>query len=100
MYIYVICSLCIYVYTYRYQPSPFFVLDEVDAALDNHNIAKVVRYVRERVDSDELQVVVISLKDSFYSHADALVGIYRDQDKKTSATVTLSLRDYPEPGEE
>ena len=26
---------------FSYQPSPFFVLDEVDASLDNVNIAKV-----------------------------------------------------------
>ncbi|KAI9223092.1 RecF/RecN/SMC [Blastocladiella britannica] len=28
-----------------YKPSPFFVLDEVDAALDNANVAKIARYV-------------------------------------------------------
>ena len=32
---------------HSYQPSPFFVLDEVDAALDNANVAKLVNYVRE-----------------------------------------------------
>ena len=26
---------------YSYQPAPFFVLDEIDAALDNTNIGKV-----------------------------------------------------------
>ena len=32
---------------HSYQPSPFFVLDEVDAALDNANVAKLVNYVKE-----------------------------------------------------
>lgn len=70
---------CSHILSRRYKPSPFFVLDEIDAALDNHNIAKVVRYIRERVENDGLQVIVISLKDTFYSHADALIGIFRDQ---------------------
>jgi len=74
-----VAALALLFAIHSYQPSPFFVLDEIDAALDNHNIAKVVRYIRDRVDKDSLQVVVISLKDTFYSHADALCGIYRDQ---------------------
>src|ERR1700761_4973348 len=32
---------------HSFQPSPFFVLDEVDAALDNTNVAKVAHYIRE-----------------------------------------------------
>ncbi|TMS38591.1 hypothetical protein L596_005281 [Steinernema carpocapsae] len=57
------------------KPSPFFVLDEIDAALDNTNIGKVAAYVTERAQSD-VQIIVISLKDEFYNRADALIGIY------------------------
>jgi structural maintenance of chromosome 1 len=31
---------------HSYHPAPFFVLDEVDAALDNVNVAKVSNYIR------------------------------------------------------
>jgi len=91
-----VAALALLFAIHSYKPSPFFVLDEIDAALDNHNIAKVVRYVKERIDTDGLQVVVISLKDTFYAHADSLIGIYRDQDRECSGTVTLSLEEYPE----
>lgn len=58
---------------YSYHPAPFFVLDEIDAALDNTNIGKVASYIRDH--TTNLQTIVISLKEEFYGHADALVGI-------------------------
>lgn len=61
---------------YSFQPAPFFVLDEIDAALDNTNIGKVASYIRDKTSS--LQTIVISLKEEFYSHADALIGICPD----------------------
>ena len=51
------------------------MLDEVDAALDNTNIGKVADFIREQ-SASEFQCIVISLKEQFYSRADALVGIY------------------------
>jgi chromosome segregation ATPase len=61
------------VWRFSYQPAPFFVLDEIDAALDNTNISKVASYIVEKTSS--LQTIVISLKEEFYSHAEALIGI-------------------------
>jgi structural maintenance of chromosome 1 len=76
---------------HSFQPSPFFVLDEVDAALDNTNVAKVAHYIREHC-SDTFQFVVISLKGSLYERSHSLVGIYRDQDVNSSSTLTLNVR--------
>lgn len=75
-----------------FRPSPFFILDEVDAALDNLNVAKVASFIRtkscggarsERTDDfgSGFQSIVISLKDNFYDKAEALVGVYRDSDR-------------------
>jgi structural maintenance of chromosome 1 len=58
-----------------YNPSPFFVLDEVDAALDNTNISKVANYIVEQTKKG-LQCIVISLKEEFFHHADSIVGVY------------------------
>ena len=73
-----------------YQPAPFFVLDEVDAALDNTNVAKIANYIRSQA-SDLFQFVVISLKGSLYERGHSLVGIYRDQDVNSSRTLTLDV---------
>ena len=73
-----------------YQPSPFFVLDEVDAALDNTNVAKIANYIRSHA-SETFQFIVISLKGSLYERSNSLVGIFRDQDVNSSKTVTLDV---------
>jgi structural maintenance of chromosome 1 len=43
-----------------YQPAPFFVLDEVDAVLDNTNVAKIANYIRTQA-SDGFRVQVVRL---------------------------------------
>ncbi len=73
-----------------YKPSPFFVLDEVDAALDNTNVAKIASYIRSH-SSETFQFIVISLKGSLYERSNSLVGIYRDQDVNSSRTLTLDV---------
>jgi len=100
---------------HSFQAAPFFVLDEVDAALDAANVARVARYVRAKtreggqrgrgggagaaaaVDAPPLQAIVISLKDGFYHHADALVGVCRDPDTSASGTLTFDLDRFGEP---
>ncbi|KAJ1421694.1 RecF/RecN/SMC, partial [Ochromonadaceae sp. CCMP2298] len=45
---------------HSFRQAPFFVLDEVDAALDNVNVKKICNYIKQR--SKEFQCIVISLK--------------------------------------
>jgi structural maintenance of chromosome 1 len=71
-----------------FRPSLFFVL-EVDATLDDMNVANAAAYIHAKLrpemkDSDGgkdigFESVVISLKDTFYDKADALIGVYRDE---------------------
>ncbi|KAF8882368.1 condensin complex subunit SMC1 [Gymnopilus junonius] len=88
-----VAALALLFAIHSYQPAPFFVLDEVDAALDNTNVAKVANYVRAHA-SDTFQFVVISLKGSLYEKGHSLVGIYRDQEVNSSRTLTLDLTQY------
>ena len=67
------------------------MLDEVDAALDNTNVAKVANYIRSHA-SDEFQFIVISLKGSLYEKGQSLLGIYRDQEVNSSRTLTLNVK--------
>ncbi len=75
---------------HSYQPSPFFVLDEVDAALDNANVAKIAGYIREHA-GPGMQFIVISLKTGLFQGSEALVGIYRDQGANSSKALTLDV---------
>ncbi|KAK4137948.1 RecF/RecN/SMC protein [Trichocladium antarcticum] len=78
---------------HSFQPSPFFVLDEVDAALDNANVEKIKKYIREHA-GPGMQFVVISLKPTLFQDSESLVGVYRDQEINSSRTLTLDLRKY------
>ncbi|CAN1245025.1 Structural maintenance of chromosomes protein 1 [Linum grandiflorum] len=102
-----VAALALLFAIHSYRPSPFFILDEVDAALDNLNVAKVARFIRSkscqqnRMDHEEengsgFQSIVISLKDSFYDKAEALIGVYREADGGYSGTVTFDLTRYRE----
>ncbi|CUA77586.1 Structural maintenance of chromosomes protein 1 [Rhizoctonia solani] len=88
-----VAALALLFAIHSFQPSPFFVLDEVDAALDNTNVAKVANYIRQHA-SETFQFIVISLKGSLYEKGNSLVGIYRDQDVNSSRTLTLDLNQY------
>ncbi|KAG7221092.1 hypothetical protein INR49_017533 [Caranx melampygus] len=78
-----------------FRPAPFFVLDEVDAALDNTNISKVTSFIREE-SRENVQIIVISQKEEFFSKADALLGVYSDYDERMfSCILSLDLRPYP-----
>lgn len=101
-----VAALALLFAVHDYRPSPFLVLDEIDAALDSRNVGRVSEYVRERCsggsgggDGDgrhhRMQSIVISLKDSFYERADALVGIYRDPDAGgATRALTFDLAQY------
>eukprot|EP00955_Chlamydomonas_euryale_P069913 360622-Chlamydomonas_euryale.AAC.19 len=44
-----LASLALLFAIHSYRPSPFFVLDEVDAALDATNVSRVAHYIRAKV---------------------------------------------------
>uniref|UniRef100_A0AAV2L1Q2 RecF/RecN/SMC N-terminal domain-containing protein n=1 Tax=Knipowitschia caucasica TaxID=637954 RepID=A0AAV2L1Q2_KNICA len=90
-----VAALALVFAIHSYRPAPFLILDEVDAALDNSNIWKVTSFIRDE-SRHNLQIIVISLKEEFFSKADALLGVYSDLDEwMFSRILTLDLRPYP-----
>ncbi|KAI5616143.1 structural maintenance of chromosomes protein 1B [Silurus asotus] len=90
-----IAALALVFAIHSFRPAPFFVLDEVDAALDNTNIGKA-RCLYLEQSRNNFQVIVISLKEEFYSQSDALLGVYSEcNDIMSSQLLSLDLTPYP-----
>ncbi|KAM9030077.1 structural maintenance of chromosomes protein 1B isoform 2-T2 [Ara ararauna] len=91
-----VAALALVFAIHSFRPAPFFILDEIDAALDNTNIDKVSSFIREQA-HEQLQMIVISLKEEFYSKADALIGVCPEHDDiMFSRVLTLDLTEYPD----
>jgi chromosome segregation protein len=58
---------------FRYQPSPFCVMDEVDAPLDESNIGRLTKLLKEM--SEHTQFVVITHSKRTMEAAQALYGV-------------------------
>ncbi|MDQ3969439.1 MAG: AAA family ATPase, partial [Thermoproteota archaeon] len=56
------------------KPSPFYLLDEVDAHLDAENTDKLSKVLLER--SRDNQIIMVTLKDSTVANAALIYGIY------------------------
>ena len=58
---------------FKYQPSPFCVMDEVDAPLDEANIGRLTKLLKEM--SVQTQFVVITHSKKTMEAAQALYGV-------------------------
>jgi chromosome segregation protein len=53
--------------------APFFIFDEIDAALDSENINKIFSIIKQL--SSSRQIIAISHNEVSASYADALIGV-------------------------
>ncbi|XP_008588628.1 PREDICTED: structural maintenance of chromosomes protein 1B-like, partial [Galeopterus variegatus] len=91
-----VAALALLFAVHSFQPAPLFVLNEVDAALDNTNIGKVSSYIKEQ-SQEQFQMIVISSKEEFFSKADSVIGICPEyEDCMFSRVLTLDLSQYPD----
>lgn len=66
----------------EHEPASFYVLDEVDAALDKHNSERFAKLIRKY--SRNAQYLIISHNDQVVSEADNLYGISMDEHGKSN----------------
>ncbi len=70
------------------KPSPFCLLDEIEAALDDANVGRFASYLKQL--SDKTQFIVITHRRGTMAAADRLYGITM-QEKGVSALVSVDL---------
>ena len=79
---------------FKYQPSPFCVLDEVDAPLDEANIDRLTRLLKEM--SAQTQFIVITHSKRTMESAQALYGVTM-QEPGVSKLVSVKFNPPPPP---
>ncbi|MDD2678349.1 MAG: chromosome segregation protein SMC [Candidatus Nanoarchaeia archaeon] len=72
----------------EYNPAPFYIMDEVEAALDKENATLFAKLCKQY--SEKAQFIVISHNDNVISEADYLYGVSMDTNG-VSKVVTLKL---------
>ncbi|CAG9122120.1 unnamed protein product [Plutella xylostella] len=78
-------SLALVFALHYYKPTPLYVMDEIDAALDFKNVSIVANYIKER--TKNAQFIIISLRYNMFEVSNRLVGIYKTEDCTKSVTV-------------
>ena len=79
--------------TLKLKPTPFCILDEIEAALDDANIGYFADYLSEY--SQSTQFVVITHRKGTMERADGLYGVAMEE-QGVSRMVSVSLQDYKE----
>ncbi|XP_013380461.1 structural maintenance of chromosomes protein 4-like [Lingula anatina] len=86
-------SLALVFALHHYRPTPLYVMDEIDAALDFKNVSIVANYIKER--TKNAQFIIISLRNNMFELADRLVGIYKTNNATKSVTINPKKLSLP-----
>ncbi|MBI2040949.1 MAG: chromosome segregation protein SMC [DPANN group archaeon] len=62
----------------EHEPAPFYLLDEIDAALDKVNSERVARLLKEY--SQKAQVIIVTHNDAVISESDSIYGVSMTKD--------------------
>ncbi len=73
------------------KPSPFCILDEIESALDDVNIDRFAKFIREY--ADKTQFLIISHRKGTMEAADVLYGVSMEN-KGVSRLMSVKISDY------
>lgn len=78
-------SLALVFALHVYKPTPLYVMDEIDAALDFRNVSIIANLIKERTRG--AQFVIISLRNNMFELSSRLVGVYKTANATKSLTI-------------
>ena len=83
-------AIALYFAILKVHPTPFCVMDEIEAALDEPNVIRVARYMRRL--AGKTQFIVITHRRGTMEEADVLYGVTM-QEQGVSKILTINLND-------
>ena len=83
-------AIALYFAILKVHPTPFCVMDEIEAALDEPNVIRVARYMRRL--AGRTQFIVITHRRGTMEEADVLYGVTM-QEQGVSKILTINLND-------
>ena len=83
-------AIALYFAILKVRPTPFVVMDEIEAALDDNNVVRFARYMRAM--SEKTQFIVITHRRGTMEEADVLYGVTM-QEQGISRMLTINLND-------
>merc|ERR1712045_123355 len=92
-------SLALVFALHHYKPTPLYVMDEIDAALDFRNVSIIGRHIKEK--TKDAQFIIVSLRSNMFELADRLIGIYKTYNCTKSVTINpgkISQENNQKPG--
>ncbi len=83
-------AIALYFAILKVRPTPFCVMDEIEAALDDANVIRFAQYMRRM--SDKTQFIVITHRRGTMEEADVLYGVTM-QEQGVSRMLTINLNE-------
>ena len=83
-------AIALYFSILKVRPTPFVVMDEIEAALDDNNVVRFARYLRGM--SQQSQFIIITHRRGTMEEADVLYGVTM-QEQGISRILTINFND-------